>query len=96
MTDIHDLPVSRWGHMSAEGTVVEVRVVCAHHFGLGVQLTTNGAYGHIDVPRVSDGRVTTEDLIDHIGQIRRALVLMVDPGRQPKLTIRRSDVPETS
>ena len=94
--DIHDLPVSQWGEVSPElvGHVVEVRILCVHPFGVGVQLTPDGAYGHVNPPRVSDGQFSVEGLSGNIGEVRRALVLSAPPGRQPTLTIRPSEVPE--
>lgn len=93
--DIHDLPPERWGELSPElpGSVVEVRIVCVHAFGVGVELTSHQAYGHVNPPRVTDGHFTVEETARHIGEIRRALVLAADPGRQPTLTLRPSDIP---
>jgi hypothetical protein len=77
------------------GCVVEVRILCVHAFGVGVELIPDGAYGHVNAPRVTDDRFTVEEASEHIGEIRRALVLSVPPGRQPTLTIRPSEVPES-
>lgn len=95
--DIHDLPPSQWGVLDPElvGTVVEVRILCVHPFGVGVHLTAQGAYGHVNAPRVTDDRFTVDDASRHIGEVRRGLVLAVEPGRQPTLTIRPSEVPDS-
>jgi hypothetical protein len=92
--DIHDLPPSGWGELSADliGSVVEVRIVCVHAFGIGVELTANGSYGHVNSPRVTDGRYVVEEFSGTIGELRRALLLAVPRGRQPTLTLRPSDV----
>ncbi|WP_147455063.1 hypothetical protein [Saccharothrix australiensis] len=93
--DIHDLPLSQWGQMSADlvGRVVEVRILCVHAFGVGVELTAQGVYGHVNSPRVTDGRFTIEETAKRIGEVKKALVLAVDPGRQPTLTLRPSEIP---
>jgi len=94
--DIHDLPVSQWGEVSPElvGHVVDVRILCVHPFGVGVQLIPDGAYGHVNAPRVSDDQFTVEGFSASIGEARRALILSASPGRQPNLTIRPSEIPE--
>jgi hypothetical protein len=92
--DIHDLPLPQWGQMSTDlvGRVVEVRILCVHAFGVGVELTAQGAYGHVNPPRVTDDRFTIEEMAKHIGEVRRAVVLAADPGRQPTLTLRPSEI----
>ncbi|MEL3947657.1 MULTISPECIES: hypothetical protein [Streptomyces] len=93
--DVHDLPLSRWGRMSPDlvGHVVEVRILCVHAFGVGVELLDQGSYGHVNPPRVTDDRFTIDDMACHIGEVRRAAVLAADPGRQPTLTLRPSEIP---
>jgi hypothetical protein len=95
--DIHDLPLSRWREVAPDlvGSVVEVRILCVHAFGVGVQLVPDGAYGHVNAPRVTDGQFTVEETSEHIGEVRRALVLSAAAGRQPTLTIRPSEIPES-
>jgi hypothetical protein len=70
--DIHDLPASEWGELPAvlEGSVVEVRIVCVHTFGLGVKVLAHGAYGHVNAPEVTDGRYTVEAASNWIGEVR--------------------------
>ena len=93
--DIHDLPLSQWGQVGNElvGRMVEARILCVHAFGVGVEMTAQGAYGHVNPPRVTDGRFTIEETAKHIGEVRRAVVLAADPGRQPTLTLRPSEIP---
>lgn len=93
--DIHDLPLSQWGQVGNElvGRTVEARILCVHVFGVGVELTVQGAYGHVNPPRVTDGRFTIEEMAKHIGEVRRAVVLAADPDRQPTLTLRPSEIP---
>lgn len=93
--DIHDLPLSEWGQMGPEMVecVVEVRILCVHAFGVGVELTAQRTYGHVNPPRVTDDGFTVEETSHHVGEVRRALVLAADPGRQPKLTLRPSEIP---
>lgn len=93
--DIHDLPVSEWGQIVPElvGGVVEVRIICVHAFGVGVELTAQGAYGHVNPPHIPDDRFTVEEMSHHVGEVRRALVLAADLGRQPRLTLRPSEIP---
>ena len=95
--DIHDMPSSQWGTLGSElvGCVVEIRILCVHPFGVGVYLTAQDAYAHVNVPRVTDGRFTVAEASRHIGEVRRALILSVEPGRQPTLTIRPSEVPNS-
>lgn len=93
--DIHDLPVSEWGEIGSDlvGSVVDARILCVHPFGVGVELIGQRAYGHVNPPRVTDGRFTVEEATRCIGEVRRALVLAAEPGRQPTLTIRPSQIP---
>ncbi|MFI2616586.1 hypothetical protein [Streptomyces sp. NPDC018584] len=93
--DIHDLPVSEWGEISPDlvGGIVDARILCVHPFGVGVELIAHGAYGHVNPPRVTDGRFTIEEAEKYIGEVRRALVVAADPGRQPTLTLRPSQIP---
>jgi hypothetical protein len=93
--DIHDLPLFQWGELGSDlvGSVVEVRIVCVHAFGVGVELIAQGSYGHVNPPRVTDGRFTVEEASKHIGELRKALVMAVTPGRQPTLTLRPSEIP---
>ncbi|WP_434743241.1 hypothetical protein [Micromonospora sp. SH-82] len=74
------------------GRTVDVRILCVHAFGVGVELTVNGAYGHVNPPRVSDDRFTVEETAKHLGEIWKAVVLAADPGRQPTLTLRPSEI----
>jgi hypothetical protein len=93
--DIHDLPVSQWGEIDSDlvGSTVDARIVCVHPFGVGVELIAQRAYGHVNPPRVTDDRFTIEEVARHIGEVRRALVLAADPGRQPTLTLQPSQIP---
>jgi predicted RNA-binding protein with RPS1 domain len=94
--DIHGIPATQWGELDADlvGTVVEVRIVCAHAFGVGVELTAHRASGHVDIPSIKDGYVTLEIISEYVGELRKALLLAADPGRQPKLTLRPSVIQE--
>src|SRR6476660_2119809 len=95
--DIHEVPPPQWGALDPKliGRVVEVQIVCVHPFGVGVRLTAEGAYGHVNPPRVTDGRFTVEEASRHIGDVRKGLILSVEPGRQPTLTIRPSEIPDS-
>jgi hypothetical protein len=95
--DIHDLPLSEWGELPTvlEGSVVEVEIVCAHPFGLGIKVLALNAYGHVNAPEATDGHYTVEVASTWIGDVRSASVLGVSPGRQPTLTIRPSRVPSS-
>lgn len=92
--DIHDRPVAEWGETVSvhPGTVVRVRIICVHPFGVGVELIDHECYGHVNAPRVTDGRFTVEEFTKSIGKVRRAVVLSTTPGRQPTLTLRVSDI----
>lgn len=91
--DVHELPPSQWGKLDSDliGSIVEVRILCVHPFGVGVELIAHRAYGHVNPPRVTDGRFTVEETARHIGEVRHARLLAADPGRQPTLTIRPSE-----
>jgi hypothetical protein len=93
--DIHDIPPPQWPELKAGlvGTVVEVKILCAHTFGVGVELTAHGAYGHVNPHNISDGDITLEEVSKCIGELRKALVLGAIPGRQPTLTLRPSEIP---
>lgn len=93
--DIHELPVSKWRQMGPDlvGSVAEVRILCVHPFGVDVELTTQGSYGHVNPYRVTDGCFTVEEMAHHLGEVRQAVVLAADPGRQPTLTLRPSEIP---
>lgn len=93
--DLHDLPLSEWGRLdeSLVGSVVEVEIVCAHSFGVGVRLLGEDFYGHVNSPRVTDGRYELGEALRLVGKRRSALVLAVAPGRQSTLSLRPSDIP---
>lgn len=76
------------------GRVIEVRIVCVHPFGVGVRMSSHDVYGHVNAPQVTDTRFTVDEFASHIGETRTALVLAVEPGRQPTLSIRPSEIPE--
>ncbi|GAA3634399.1 hypothetical protein GCM10022223_60910 [Kineosporia mesophila] len=93
--DIHELTPDRWGGLSPDllGALVEVRIVCAHAYGLGVRLTSHGEpYGHVNIPEMADGRYPERMGSELVGAIRQARVVAVEVGRQPTLTLRPSRV----
>jgi ribosomal protein S1 len=93
--DIHDLPVGMWGELREElvGCVVEVEVVCVHPFGVGVRISGENCYGHVNSPQVTDGRFTVDEASMEIGHTKPARVISAQPGRQPTLTLRSSEFP---
>lgn len=92
--DIHELSLDQWGEIDSAlvGSVVEVRILCVHAFGVGVRLQSSEAYGHVNPPQVTDGRFTVENEVESIGELRKAVILDATPGRQPRLTLRLSKV----
>lgn len=96
--DIHELPVSEWGDISetAPGSIVNVTVLCAHVFGLGVAIEGTAGFGHVNSPRVTDGRYTMEIGFELVGKTVPARLLAVNSGRQPTLSLRHSDLADES
>jgi hypothetical protein len=91
--DIHERPLSEWGELRSEliGQVVDVEIVCAHGYGMGVKLVGEDCYGHVNPPEATDGSVASAELSQEVGKLRRAIVLAAEPGRQPTLSLRTPD-----
>lgn len=92
--DIHELSLSEWGQVdgSSVGLIVVATVLCAHPYGLGIDIREIGAFGHVNSPRVSDDGYSLDIGRALVGKVVAVRVLAADRDQQATLTLRASDL----
>jgi hypothetical protein len=93
VVDLHDRRYApRAVDEIAEGTLVDVTVVCHHPYGMGVWVEDFGQFGHVNVSVIRDEPTDGLDAYPPIGVRLRAVVIGYS-GQQLRLTTRGSDLP---
>jgi len=96
--DMHEDPATQVPeeHRLRAGARVSVTVVCHHPWGVGIRLTDGTQYGHVDVPFIRDGPIRGPQDYRPIGQTMPAVVIRYSGSGQLRLSMRPSDIAESS